>query len=529
MIQISIDNLHCGQNHNQPVIKIAMDSKYEKEERLFCQECLNNNQYKGNLIKIEEFEKQIQEQSNKKEQIIKSEIEIAKKYVDILKQNCLNLKQRLISELDRIIVESDKWLLELNEIVDKNNKSNFVQEWWDYNNYLKSYPKIFKSKIQKCHNIYIKKLFEPLQKYVQYDEGKRCLEILQDLRIQDQTQIQIKQNTFDKIQENKERSDESEIELKLIDDSIIQKQMCYAIDINSACSLMISGKNENIVLWNFKNGKISEIVTLKAHEDDVQCLKFSKRQNSFISGSKDNSLYCWKVINNKQQWIHSQQFKVHKDWIECFLLNQNEDQLIVGSKDNSITIWNVDFKKNRLIYQYTLTEHYNKVCSLSLNQSETQLASCGYDHYIIWERNQQDQWQIKYKQEQKNKGEKIKFINDNQFIWITEQIEQIQVFEKYENIYKEDLNKCLQLIDDDYNWDESLFPIIYNIQKNIIVLRQKRYIYFIRQTENGYLKIIKDLNCDYASIYGTITDDGLYLIIWNYKSDKYLIYELQYK
>ncbi|CAD8133717.1 unnamed protein product [Paramecium pentaurelia] len=494
-----------------------MDPKDQELRGLLNLENLDKTQSQQN----EAHMMQIREEKNQKQQIIGIIIKQAIENVDILKQVIQNLKTKLIQQLDLIIIQSDQWILKLNAFFQKINTINIDQFSLDSLDL-----QLMNIQIEQCNEYYIQDITRFIQKYDQYEETQQCIQILQDLGKQVQGKQYFCQQEV--VQHNQEIQQDKEIQIKLIDDSIIQKEMCYAIDINQEFSLMISGKNEDIVLWNFQNGKINEISTLKAHSDDVQCLKFSKKQKNFISGSKDNSLICWKCIK-QNQWIHSQQYRIHIDWIECFILNQKEDQLIVGSKDKSITIWNVDFKKNKLHYLYTLNEHTNKVCSISFNISETQFATCGYDHFIIWEKNQEDKWQVKYKQDQQYQGEKIKFINDNQFLWVTEQIEKIQVFQKYQNIFQEDINKELQLTNDDYNWDESLFPIIQNIEKNVIVIRQKRYIYLLRIKKDGNLEIIHELNCNYASIYGTMTENTQYLIFWNYKSDRYLIYEILYK
>lgn len=62
---------------------------------------------------------------------------------------------------------------------------------------------------------------------------------------------------------------------------------------------MISGCGKYIKLWDFLNGNIKEVLKLKGHDDKIRCLSFTHSINSFISGSGDCSIRCWKQITFK--------------------------------------------------------------------------------------------------------------------------------------------------------------------------------------------------------------------------------------
>ncbi|CAD8119064.1 unnamed protein product [Paramecium primaurelia] len=181
---------------------------------------------------------------------------------------------------------------------------------------------------------------------------------------------------------------------------------------------------------------------------------------------------------------------------------------------------------------YSLDKHENKVNALSLNQSETQLVSCAdsKNQIIIWERKEQDKFEFKHfvTQSIQEEGLKIKFIKDNQFIWITggKQIDKLYVFELKEGVFYENQEKTIQLIINNEKVDEYRFPIIYNKERNLIVVRHKTYIYIIIEIKNGKFKIVDQLNCDTIDIYGTITNNGQYLVYWDEKSQAYSTYEL---
>jgi WD40 repeat protein len=65
---------------------------------------------------------------------------------------------------------------------------------------------------------------------------------------------------------------------------------------------------------------------LTGHSNVVACLVYSKRHNWFASGSRDNTIRCWREIDNN--WISASPGKSHTNYIYCLLLNKNEDQLI---------------------------------------------------------------------------------------------------------------------------------------------------------------------------------------------------------
>lgn len=64
--------------------------------------------------------------------------------------------------------------------------------------------------------------------------------------------------------------------------------------------MVTAGKDRMIKLWdlnsnNLSTFKISLILvdTLKSHRDTVNCLKFSKSNYTFVSGSSDRTLKMW--------------------------------------------------------------------------------------------------------------------------------------------------------------------------------------------------------------------------------------------
>ncbi|CAD8214072.1 unnamed protein product [Paramecium pentaurelia] len=323
---------------------------------------------------------------------------------------------------------------------------------------------------------------------------------------------------------------DKQIELKLIDDSNQQSYYCVAIVFNNTGQIMISCNIKEIQIWNFEQGRLKLINSYQEHKEAVTCLVYSKMRNNFISGSFDNTIICWQQINQKD-WMCSQPFKQHNQTVNCLMLNKQEDQLISGGCDDSIKVWNVDFIKNELNFQYSLDQHSNQVHSFSFNSSETVLVSCGYNHFIIWEKGIQGKWEFKYRKDVSDDGRKIYLINDQQLLWVTfrKNIDAIFVFEIQNGVFELNINKTIKLTKNNECDDNLYFPIIYNKDKNIILVRHKHHIYLIRQLNNDTFNIIVSLNCQNDQIYGTMTNNGQYLVFWDNIYKKYKSYEILHK
>ncbi|CAD8117859.1 unnamed protein product [Paramecium primaurelia] len=310
-----------------------------------------------------------------------------------------------------------------------------------------------------------------------------------------------------------------QFQFQLIYDSSQQFLQCYAIVFNKDGSIMITADSNLIKIWNFEQGRFKLSNSYTGHTNPIYCLVCSKKTNNFISGCSYYKIICWQQIN-QNEWKCSQPFQQHSDGVNCLLLNKQEDQLISGGLDYHIIVWQVDFMKNHLAYLYSLDNHSNSVCSLSFNQSETLLASCGFHEFIIWEKGLQGKLKLKYKQDVSS-GYKIHFINDQQFIWVTK--------DKQNEVFQQNSNKTITLINNNECDDDFLFPIIHNKDRNVILVRHKHHIYLIRELKDGIFNILASLNCQTPDTYGTMTNNGQYLVFWDQKQEKYSSYEILYK
>ncbi|CAD8154065.1 unnamed protein product [Paramecium octaurelia] len=352
---------------------------------------------------------------------------------------------------------------------------------------------------------------------------------------QQQQQQQTQQQQQSQIQNTVEQTKQiREVQLTLIDQSTTQLKPSQTMAFNNSGSIMISTEYSLIKVWAFNKGKIQLLTCLQGHTNYINCLIYSKRQNSFISSSDDKTIRCWQSFT-QQHWSSSQPYNQHTNYVQCLILNENEDLLFSGSFDNSIKVWNVDFNNNCLIYQYSLNKHTHSVNGLSLSPSEQVLVSCANESnsIIIWEKNVNNIFEFKYivKQSIYEKGNKIMFISNEEFIWATasKTSDYLYAFQLKEGVFEENLENTVELTPNNKVADEFRFPILYNKEKNLIILRVKSIVYILEYLNNGKYRIATQLDFHTFDIYGQVTNNWQYLVCWDQNTKRYSTYELQIK
>ncbi|CAK92196.1 unnamed protein product (macronuclear) [Paramecium tetraurelia] len=331
-------------------------------------------------------------------------------------------------------------------------------------------------------------------------------------------------------QEENEKLFEGSVKLKLIDESNKQHGGCQAIAFNSTGTLLLTDDWKKKNIWSFKNGKMELLKRIDGADTTLNCVVFSKKQNSFIY-SDDASLSIWKQQDDND-WIYSDPQTKHKNAILCITLNEQEDVLFAGGADFVITVWKVDLILNQLTYVQSLQKHTFSIFALSLNFSENQLVSCGQE-IIIWQKNNEQLWEFGYvvNQSTQQDGSRIKFLDDNQFIWAanTQESNKIFVFEHQDGYFQENEEKTIQLNNDNAPFDLQLFPIVYNKQKNAIFFKHKRNLYILRKLKNGDLKIVEVFSLNAIQTQGNVTQNGDYLVEWNETKQGFSTYEIVYQ
>ncbi|CAD8199110.1 unnamed protein product [Paramecium octaurelia] len=390
------------------------------------------------------------------------------------------------------------------------------------------------------------RIIKRLQRFKNFKGNEECLTRLNNMQIKDnnneyiliEEDEEVTSNDFISVSEEKKQVDQVQemVEMKLIE-NINNKQdgRCETIVFDKTGSIMVSNDMESIKIWKFEKGELTLLNQLQMHSLHVKCLVYSKFKNNFISGSADKKIICWKQANGNK-W-HSNIYQYHNDTVNCLILNQREDELISGSDDKQIIIWSVDFVNNYLTFKQSLKQHSEYVLSLSYNQSENSFVSCGFDLYIIWKKkcdngnqqilnNTKSSESLYYLDQLKYlpKGNRVIFINDQQFLWVT-QNQDILIFEEKWQIFQRCKNKTIHIKNNDCE-DQYYFPIVYNKNRNFLLIKHKYHIYLIRELDNGKFIILSSVDCGTQHNYGTMTNDGQYVVFWDQKQKKYSTYQV---
>ncbi|CAD8145726.1 unnamed protein product [Paramecium pentaurelia] len=233
---------------------------------------------------------------------------------------------------------------------------------------------------------------------------------------------------------------------------------------------------------------------------------------------------CWKN-QNFNDWISLEPYKKHTDWVMCLVMNKNEiysflEVVIIQQKYGSLILIKMNqhffiHQINIIIMLFRQVQINQRIISIMCIREEL-------DYYLGKKRKNTYEFKyfvripFIYKQSIYNYRLKDSFITGNSFISTTgdQGIDMIYFFELIEGIYQEIQHKSIQLMNNDQDYDEYFFSIIYNKQRNLILVRHKSQIYLIRNINNGNFKIVDQLNCNTSDIYWTITDNGQYFVFW---------------
>ncbi|CAD8129872.1 unnamed protein product [Paramecium sonneborni] len=380
MIQIKVlekENLRCSQNHNALICSIDVEKDVQMNERLLCSECMLNIRSDNQMLDLNIIESQIE--NNIKDNLQKKISFISQKKEQLTKlYNYIDQQKSTFNKtIDSIKIELNYQIDSLIAKEQANYTYNFIQELDNFINQSQSHEKDYELLVEsfiKSNNASINKMQFILTKF--NSDYRKYI-------------TQIKDSLLEIIQIQSPK-----ITLKPINNQLKQQQDCWAIAFNYTGQIMVSGCSKDIKVWDFKDGQIQEVQKLQVHKQTISCLLFSKIQNSFISGSGDNIIGCWKQVNG-QEWKCQLSYEQHTGWIQCLLLCKNENILFSGGQDKTIKIWQVDFDNNNLKFSYSLMKHTQNVFGLSLNESETILVSCGADQQIItWKKTKKNKWEF---------------------------------------------------------------------------------------------------------------------------------------
>ncbi|CAK92197.1 unnamed protein product (macronuclear) [Paramecium tetraurelia] len=302
--------------------------------------------------------------------------------------------------------------------------------------------------------------------------------------------------------------------MSLMKENSLKDTELYALALNKTCSIMIAGyATGTIKVFDFKFGQFKLVQVLDQHRLWINSLLFMKSSDCFISGSNDQSIIVWQQQRNSL-WQIYQKLEGHSGAISCLELSRNEDFLISGSADCSIKFWE---KRISWDCYFTLNGHSGSVQGLSLNSEQNQLISCAYEDKKIIVSQQKGKVWIKIQNVSVEYwGLRLCFVKENQFAFQPYCKDHLLIFQfnfktkQFDNTKKVDVKSSKQC--------NSQFPQKWVTSKQILISKNGNFVNLIKLDENGDFYCDQSIDFRTASIYGTVSEEGEYMITWDQKS-----------
>ncbi|CAD8193544.1 unnamed protein product [Paramecium octaurelia] len=315
-----------------------------------------------------------------------------------------------------------------------------------------------------------------------------------------------------------------------------QKEWCQAIAINDDCSLLFIGFKSAIKAFGFNKENLKQHQILNHHTNYITALKICKSKfassNYFlISASDDKTIIIWEQAGSQFQnpsWSCYQRLYGHENNVNCFLFLEEEECIISGSADFSIKFWNTTQKdKYKWSCLQTIQNHSSEIWALSINQSQDILISSGEDGVILVIEQNSKIWIVKQIIQVKEFGYRISFVGNNVFCFQPVSGKQLHVYQMNNN---QSFIKSKDIILQEGNCNcKPYFPATYIKQKSLLISKVGCKINLISICHNSEEEIDFGTTDGWGYIYGSISDDGVYIATWDYKSQEIQIRELKEK
>ncbi|CAD8179058.1 unnamed protein product [Paramecium octaurelia] len=291
------------------------------------------------------------------------------------------------------------------------------------------------------------------------------------------------------------------------------QQWFWSLKFNYNTSMIFGGCIQKIQLFQFKNGYLKEIAQNFEKNANVCCLSSMNNSNFFISGNEEGIIRIRKCVgvNSPKGLI---KLEVHISCITSLLINQQDNIIFSSSMDHQIIIWR---KKNEWIHSQIIFGKIGKIYCLSLNQSETQLIACGSCKYIIIIQKSKDcnYWYIINKISLFQYGYRINFVDDSMFVFQPYCQSKLEVFVLNLDTKKFTKTKDIDVFCDSQT-DNCFFPIQFvNRKQSILINKNGNYINILQLNNFHNFTLIQSINFNTQCLYGTISNDGEYLVTWN--------------
>ncbi|CAD8205241.1 unnamed protein product [Paramecium octaurelia] len=315
--------------------------------------------------------------------------------------------------------------------------------------------------------------------------------------------------------------------------SIKQKETCQVLSFNRNDKLIATAKANIIIIWSFQNGQMNVIAELKGHQKEVSCLFFDKNSETLLScgGDDDRQIILWNYLGDNK-WILQQQFS-NKVGIKVIDFDQNKNLLILGCQKGLIKTFEFQPQIPCFIEQQEIQlDSVQAIYGLSLNPSKKFMVTCGSDQQLRIH-SMDFNFQRKIINSCDSAGIRVKFIDDQSFVLV-----QKNGWFFYYKIEWNTIKEIQRISLSSENHDFIFTPIYYNSDKQFLIIKHYKTIYFLKRSSYGYFQQqVMPLEYESQIVFATVSNDGKYLVTWidkqkeqTIKKDQiqhYHIYELK--
>ncbi|CAD8129501.1 unnamed protein product [Paramecium sonneborni] len=289
--------------------------------------------------------------------------------------------------------------------------------------------------------------------------------------------------------------------------SVLEQQGAFAFSFSQQSQFLVGGYN---------SGQVRLIQQLQETKTPVCCVSFMNKSTQFISRGDSYTIILWQQ-DSKNGWICKQKLQGHSSFINCLRINQEDDLIISGSSDKSIKLWRI--KNEQWQCSQTINCNQNKILSLCINDSSNQIISCSSENQIIIIQQQCDlEWKIIQIIQLDTSGFRLCYINDDIFVFQGNSKEKMNVYER--DIQNNQFKLTKEVNVRSSRNCQNYFPQQFIKKKSILVNKNGRFINLLRINCNGDFINEQVLEFDHKFIFGSMTEDGEYLVIYDDQEKK---------
>ncbi|CAD8196866.1 unnamed protein product [Paramecium octaurelia] len=299
------------------------------------------------------------------------------------------------------------------------------------------------------------------------------------------------------------------------------KGWCQSMAFTKENSLLFAQFKTLIKVLCIHEGAMNQIRMLSSHKTFLTTITVLQQFNSLISTSEEGQIHVWSMVPIAKPLI-IKKFDAPSSLVSCLLYNESYDVIITGS-NNNIKFWKNPMKW--LLIQ-SIDDHKGAVWALSLNQDENKLISCGWDKMIlITERQKNEIWVVVQKVAVKDYGYRLCFLDDDYFLYQPIFQRSIGLFSILNNGCKVEKIAEKELVER-HTECNAFFPMQFEKNKKIILNKIGDKIVILKVKGKEQIQIVQSINCNSHNIFGKMSDDGQFLVIWDESSNKLQIRKL---